>query len=312
MKLIHIFIAIVSFRFAMNLEIIAEFTTLCKAINSIVMKGDILTPPINMQLLDMMLGYCIKTSNSTFLTNVSANPEKWRSQSSLLIVEKEDDISNQTHSSMNHNGHHLVVIRKYTKGKLNDLVNYFWGNVLINVSFLVIAKSEILLQTFIPYNDRKCNDTELKTINQFDEVTENWRTNEFFPNKLFNFHRCSLKIATHKNVVPYIVREEFVNGERILKGRVIGMIDALATSLNFTAELEYDDSVAAWEICIRKAANNEVTLIKGFHDFTVPIFFEILKIVVPPGRRYTQIEKFLVLFCWLTFLFQSSTFDQRK
>lgn len=302
MKIICILIIGVWFRPVLNMEMqqeLKEFTPFCNAIKSII-KLVILLPPINIQIIDENFGKCIESKNSTVLINVCMNSVPWMSQSSLIIAKEEVEISKLIHLCMNHNGNHLVVLHKNSKSHLNDLVNYFWKKLLINVSFLVINKSEILIQTFIPYNDRKCNDTELETINRFDERSGNWKTDKFFPKKLNNFHRCFLTVTTYKNVVPYIVHEEYINGKMQLKGRVIQMIDALATSLNFTTKLEYEPSVAAWEKCIDRVANYEADLFIGnlvldlsrtkYLDFTIPIFFETLKFVIPPGRPYTQIE----------------------
>lgn len=142
----------------------------------------------------------------------------------------------------------------------------------------------------------------LQTLNKFNEHNQTWQTNTFFPAKLRNFYGCAIKIATHKNVIPYIVREERVNGKRVLKGRVIQMIDALSMALNFTADLDYEPSVAAFDNCYRKVGNNEADLFIGNValdtsridklDFSLPIFFEFLKFVVPPGKYFTQVENF--------------------
>lgn len=303
MKIIHIFVTVVAFRPVTNLKVehatnseLEQPSIFCEAIKSILRK-DILKPPLNIQLNDKTFGDCINSINATFLLNICTNTTRWVSQSSLLIIKDEVDI---TQCCMNYNGHHLVVLQKYSTNTLKDLVNSFWKNLLINVSFMLMVQSEIVIQSFIPYNDGKCNDTELQTINRFDG--RYWKTDQFLPKRLRNFHRCPLKITTHNNIAPYIVREEYVSGKRILKGRNIEIITALAASLNFTVDLDYEDSISAWEKCISKIANNEADFFIGnlfldlprttYLDFTVPIFFEVLKFVVPPGRSYTQIENF--------------------
>ncbi|KAJ6635609.1 hypothetical protein Bhyg_14195 [Pseudolycoriella hygida] len=182
----------------------------------------------------------------------------------------------------------------------------------MNASFLVSENSQIVVQTFLPYNEGSCNDTTLRTINSFNEQTQTWRTNKFFPERVDNFYGCALKIATHKNVIPYIVWEENVNGNRLLKGRVIHLINALSLSLNFTADLDYEPSEVAYDNCYRKVENHEADMFIGnvavqktrleSMDFSLPIFFEFLKFVIPPGKSYTQVENFGRVFDMLTWI----------
>lgn len=296
--------------------------SLCEAFKSLIRLG-VLTPPLNVQLMDQTFEQCINTSiNVTVFINLLSNRTRLLSKSSLVIVETKSDLLKNLSKLMNYNSHHLFIVRNYSAGDLDEIVYELWKNMLINVSFLVNSHSDISMQTFIPYSANNCNDTMLQTINKFDEQTETWQTKSFFPKKLQNFHGCPLRIATHKNVIPYIVREEEdVNGQRILKGRVILMINALSWSLNFTADLDYEPSVAAFDNCYRKVGNNEADIFIGnvaidksrieTLDFSLPIFFEFLKFVVPPGKIYSQMENFvrvfdsvtwtliLSYFCWL-------------
>lgn len=291
--------------------------SLCEALNSLIKLG-VLTSPLNVQLTNHSFDQCINTSNATVFINLATNITRLISKSSVVIVETKVDSLQNLSKLMNYNSHHLIVVRNYSSGDLDELVYQFWKNLLINVSFLVEDKSNISIQTFIPYNQDNCNDTELQTINQFTEQTQTWQTNQFFPQKLTNFYGCAIKIATHKNVIPYIVREENVNGQLVLKGRVIQMIDALSVSLNFTADLDYEPSVAAFDNCYRKVGNNEADLFIGnvaidksrieTLDFSLPIFFEFLKFVVPPGKIYSQVENFGRVFDSVTWILISIVF----
>lgn len=286
---------------------------LCSAVNSI-LKLDILSTPLHIQLMDKSFGNCVKPSHAMYLTNVCINVTASISQSTLVIVESAEQLlKTNLMDCINPNGRHLIVIQnRLNDSTINELVSVFWQRLLIYVAFLVIKNSQILLQTYIPFNDVKCNDIDLKTINEFDEHTKKWKTNQFFPQKLKSFHNCRIKVTTYKNVVPYIVREEYVNGKRILIGRVIEMINALASSLHFQADLDYHPSISAYEACIRKVANKEADLFIGnlfldlprikYLDFSVPIFFEFLKFVVPPGRSYSQFENLARTFDALTWI----------
>ncbi len=272
------------------------------ALNSI-LDSEVLSSPLYVEIIDKTFDNygCLMPSTRTYLINVCTNETALISESSLVIVESVQQLSQINLKCLNSEGYHLMVIRnEFNESEISELLNVFWKRFLINVTFLVVKNSKILLQTFIPFNRVRCNDIELKTINQFDEQTQEWRDDNFFPDKLNNFHNCPLTVTTYKNVVPYIVREEYIDGKRILSGRVIEMIDALASSLNFTTDLDYHPSISAYETCIGKVANREADLFIGnvfldlsrtsYLDFSIPIFFEFLKFVVPPGRSYSQFE----------------------
>lgn len=313
MKLFSVCIVllVVSSVFAMNLEKYEETHKMCEALKSIIRLG-ILSPPISVQSMDQRFSHCISNNsiNATFLINLNTNTTRTISKSSLVIVDAKNNVFNLPHL-MNYNSNHLIVVPNHSSVDPNEIVYLFWKKLLINVSFLLVGNSKILMQTFIPYNAENCNDTKLKTINWFNETSQTWHTNDFFPKKINNFYGCTIKIATHQNVIPYIIRQiESVNGRRVLEGRVIQMINALSLSLNFTAKLDYQPSVAGWEDCFRKVTNNEADLFIGnvaldqsridSLDFSVPIFFEFLKFVIPPGKYYTQIENFARVFDTLT------------
>lgn len=296
-----VYLCILELILGTQIRIDNENSKLCKAINSII-QLDLLTVPLNIQSRDLFFDECINASNVTVLLNSVTNETRLLSKSSLILVEKVQDVLTNVTSLMNYNYNHLIVIRRYTSGDLDELVYKFWKNLFINVSFLLNTTPNISIQTFVPYNEEHCNDTMLRTINIFDGQAYTWLTRNFFPQKLNNFYGCAIRIATHKNVIPYIVREETVNGERVLMGRVIQMIDALSSSLKFTANLDYAPSVGAYEDCYRKVGNNEADLFIGNVaidksrieklDFSLPIFFEFLKFVVPPGKSYSQVENF--------------------
>ncbi|XP_037043437.1 uncharacterized protein LOC119079565 [Bradysia coprophila] len=282
----------------------------CAAVNSI-LSGGIFSSPLHIQFMDGTLHNCLIPTHTTyFVTNVCASATTAPIAESSLILVKAEQLLQINFDCIDSNGYLLIVIRnELNQSFMNELVSILWKKSFINVTFVTMKNSKIFLQTFLPFNDLKCDDVEPKVINKFDENRRKWENDQFFPEKLHNFHSCRLTVTTYKNVVPYIVREEYINGKRILTGRVIEMIDALASTLNFTTQLDYHPSISAYETCIRIVANRKADLFIGnlfldlsrtsYVDFTIPIFFEFLKFAVPPGRSYTQFENL------------SRTFDSR-
>lgn len=290
-----------------------DIDVFCEAIKNVA--GELyknLISPVNVQILSKQLGNCIKLDQISFVMNFRTNTTSAITKSALLFVDNVEAIQDNYFESINHRGHHLVALRDHSPEILDTLALRFWKNRLINVNFLILQNSSAVLQTFMPYNEAACNDTRLRTINRFDEKARKWESSLIFPEKLANFNRCPVTISTYKNVVPYIVRDEFVKGTRVLKGRVIEVINALAQTLNFSSVIDYDPSILAWESCFQKVAERKSDIFIGnvflelprskYLDYTIPIFFEFVKFMVPPGRSLSELEKLSKTFDTVTWI----------
>lgn len=291
-------------------------TGLCVALHSVIQQN-VLTPPLSIQSRDGSFDHrCINasTNNVTIMINLATNISQLISKSSVIIAETKTDVlmNNMTHL-MNHRSNHLIVVRRFSPGDLDELAYQCWKNLLLNVSFLSNDDTDsesFLLQTFEPFNEVNCNDTMLRTINVFNGKTRKWHSRNFFPTKLTNLHGCTLRIAMHESAIPFIMREEIINGERVRKGRAFQIVKALSRSLNFSIDVIYNSSVNGYITCLERVTNNEAEMFIGnvlidstnveLMDFTFPIFFEQLKFIVPPGRTYTQAENLARAFDLIT------------
>ena len=67
-----------------------------------------------------------------------------------------------------------------------------------------MQKSKIELLTFFPFSETNCNNTEtIKVINEFTDGK--WKSDTFFPNKIENFHGCTLvRILTRVKTLPIL------------------------------------------------------------------------------------------------------------
>lgn len=289
-----------------------EETGFCAAINSL-LHSNVFSYPLHIQFIDGTFGNCIKPTNSTYLVNVCVNAHASPiARSSLIIVKSVDQLFDINFGCMEQNGHNLLVIQSpVNESSDNELMSAFWDRFIIGVTLLSVKHSQIVLQTFMPFNDGQCNDTQLRMINRFDDRSQKWENDLFFPDKLRNFKKCPITVTTYRNIVPYIVHDEIVDGETIVKGRVIEIVRTLAFTLNFTIDLDYHPSLSGYENCIEKVTNREAEMFFGNIfldlsrsnlDFSAPIFFELLKFVVPPGRSYTQFENLTRRFDSLTWM----------
>lgn len=281
------------------LKLHSKLDPLCNAVSSVLNKIDGAMQPLSFISFSTKLTSCIKSNSPSFIKTKCPTGVNIIGKSSIILADDPNIIRNINLSCINHHGYHIVILN--TPMDISELAVVFWSKKLINVNFLHFNNVRVALQTYFPFNKKSCNDTELVTINEFNDATGAWATNEFFPEKLKNFHRCPIKVTTHKNVVPYIVREEMGNGKSVLRGRVIEIVNAFSQSLNFTAVVDYESSISSWENCIKKVKNHEADIFIGnlflelprakAMDYSVPIFFEYVKFVVPPGRRFSEVEK---------------------
>lgn len=296
---------------ARTLKVDEQETDFCAAVNNI-LNSDVFSSAFHIHFMDKTFHNCLRPVYTPHyvISGFSGANAVSITVNSLTIVETAEELLKVNFDRADSNGRHLIVIlNDVNQSSINELVGILWKKFFINVTFMVMKRSKISLQTFVPFNEAKCDDVQLTVINQFYENRMKWETDQFFPEKLHNFHGCVQTVTTHKNVVPYIVREEYINGKRILSGRVIEMINALATTLNFKTKLDYHPPISAYETCIQTVANRTADLFIGnlyldlsrisYVDFSIPIFFEFLKFAIPPGRSYTQFENL------------SRTFDSR-
>lgn len=278
-----------------KLTTIPETKILCKAVSSLAQRN-YLSSPLNIRLFKSFECH-VEFNTWSVVMNYCVN--ETMDKSTVIFLSDTKLLKDEDVNCMNHQNNHLIVLSNQSYAALEEVVKILWRKLLIKVSFLLIQNSTAVLQTFMPYNEKNCNDLKLRTINEFAAKT-GWRTDQFFPNKVKNFHRCPIRITTYRNVVPYIIRDEIVNGKMILKGRVIEIVNALSKSLNFTAQMLYEPSISAWESCFQKVATHEADIFIGntflelprtkYLDYTTPIFFEYLRFVVPPGRYLSEIE----------------------
>lgn len=293
--------------------------TLCVALHS-VLQQNVLTPPLSIQSRDGLFDHrCINatSNNVTTMINLTTNITQSISKSSIIIVGTKTDVlmNNMTHL-MNHRSNHLIVVRQFGPKDLDELAYQCWKHLLLNVSFLTNdhADSEsVSLQTFTPFNEANCNDTMLRTINVFDGKTRTWHSRNFFPTKLTNLHGCTHRIAMHESAIPFIMWQEIINGEHVLKGRAFQIVKALSRSLNFSIDVIYNSSVLGYDTCLERVRNDEAEMFIGnvlidrtnvaLMDFTFPIYFEHLKFIIPPGRTYTAAQNLARVFDSMTWTF---------
>lgn len=239
-----------------------------------------------------------QTSSTTLTVSRGGVNHPWRNQlkvSSILAFDSlknfqqvSKDIRWQTRKDLRLK--HLVHIPNVT---IADLERIQDGFSIDNVDFLVNDdnKSMELVSGFM-FSSEKCRSNKFVVINRFERATMRWETPDFYPAKYQNFHGCLLTVArAHRDGIV----------EEILRSH--------AQSCNFKLEFERENA---------KTKNNGIDLlatsqINGWNTVTVTGYafdIESIKVFVPPGESYSQLEKMLLPFdqeTWISILVTVAT-----
>lgn len=177
----------------------------------------------------------------------------------------------QVHEQTRHK--HLVYIRN---GTTSD-ADLQYGFDADKVAFLINEnKKSIELATSLMFTEEKCHDNQIVVINRFQKDTMAWESNNFFPSKYLNLHRCTLLYAT-----LHVQKKMRVN-DRIL--------EEMSKVLNFTVQR------------VKVNSDEELDdLLCDFFDFGfsnekishIWVSDEKVVFVIPSGLPLTTIEKFL-------------------
>jgi ABC-type amino acid transport substrate-binding protein len=168
-------------------------------------------------------------------------------------------------------------------------------------------ENKIELWTFFPFSENHCNNTEtIKVINEFSDGK--WKSETFYPNKISNFHGCTIRLGVPP-AYPGTNKRELKNGTIEFYGSDIKIISELSKKLNFNLKIfseprwgdfyengsstalinavykrAYDLAAGWFFISSRKAKNL---------DFAQPYFFVPIVVIVPPGAPYSSLENLI-------------------
>lgn len=195
-------------------------------------------------------------------------------------------------------GHHRVFEMMWEIG-CSNVISIFDGE-----------RGDVEVQTFMPFQEGKCFDTSPLVINKFKDGRFSFA--EFFPQKLFNLHRCPVRVSTANNAEPFIFAESNKNGSTRLSGRDIDLVAALSEALNFQINFTYH-GVEGYFYENGSAKGTLQQLLNGNADLAVadlwlksnrlPYFSstesyiaEHLVFLISSGDEYRSFEKFILPF----------------
>ena len=249
-----------------------------------------------------------------------------------------------THENFRASGCILLLMLEMKIEDSDKIFLLFWRRKFFNVNLMFRKKSEaILVETFLPYNLRKCDDSTPVIINEFKDRMFVNGTEDFFPEKTKNLQNCPLKIAISEVAEPFIKTKLLPNGSYSAHGVDIDLISTLSESLNFKlnfshiAPTGYLNENGSSSGSFKALLDNEADLtISGwflkanrikFLDASNSYMQVKIVFMVPPGQQFTSFEKlifpfsleswiligFILIFgCFCIFLILKSTQNVRS
>lgn len=209
----------------------------------------------------------------------------------------------------------IVVMTQYDEksSKIQEIFDIFWSfqNFNINVMFRN-QNGEICVQTFIPFNEKSCNDTTPILINKFSHGKFDNDINHFFPHKMKNLHNCQVRVSISNNSLPHIFTKDMNDSTHQFSGRDVNLMETLAQSLNFKINYSYfgevgyiyENGTAKGTLDILKSGDADLSVSdwwlkeKRLKFFDVTNFYvhDQIVFIVPPGRDFTALEKLVYPF----------------
>lgn len=218
------------------------------------------------------------------------------------------------------NGFLVIVLEDRLRVEMEYIFELFWKKFIFNVNVLVEAQSssKVSLFTFLPFNEKSCADVTRIKINEFDNESMSWETEDFFPRKFSNLQKCLIKTGSFV-VVPAVMNCSSSSHEKYC-GNAIDFMNGFASALNFTNELTvYSDSVIG-HFYKNKTANGlmnrpytgEVDVIIGvlslqesrteFLSASRAFYFDRIILVIPPDIPIDPMKKLLLPFDTFTWI----------
>lgn len=122
---------------------------------------------------------------------------------------------------------------------LNQMLEYFWQNSIINVSLMTANKDFVVdIYTYFPFdNYLNCKIPLLKQTNYYNGSWSKPIDLTIFPPKTTNLHGCALNVAVW-NTPPYFSYLQSDNGFYKISYFEAELLEVLAYKLNFSLNLQ--------------------------------------------------------------------------
>lgn len=202
-------------------------------------------------------------------------------------------------------GQFVIVSMNCSLINSKRLFQLAWQRYIINLDIICQSNNSYSVKTFMPFSE---NALTLTTV----ELNLNEKNFEFFPKKLTNFHLHPVKVATFF-YPPITMREERGDGTYRYYGSEMDLVYGLASSLNFTVDMNFVNKTGASGILfdngtatgfLKQTIDGEIDMLIGFYyltyqrtqfmSFTESHYSIPLVIMIPYGEPFSAFEKLYV------------------
>lgn len=260
-------------------------------------------------LIKCKLTHSIRLDNYTKIVN---SPLRIKKNSIFLLDTIERFrilLKNIVPTKFDFNGNFLFVLIAGSMNEIQEIFAKMWLKNIYNVNVIYAATNETVLVTFLPFeSSENCGSTKPKAINIFRDGE--FESDMIFPAKMNNFNGCPLRVVTFEDedVVMRISDDEY-------RGYCIDLLMALAKQLNFRPDINfltqelaygivYDNGTATGALGEVFYNRSDIALGDFFlkpnripkFDFTMAYQVMNLVWIIPPGLRYTPLQKLMLPF----------------
>ncbi|KAG5674081.1 hypothetical protein PVAND_004068 [Polypedilum vanderplanki] len=219
-------------------------------------------------------------------------------------------------------GLYIFVLTNGRFSEIEKMFEVFWKLQMYNTNVIYESNDRLLVETFFPFSSQtNCSNTQPVIINEYKLTSFTYDIKEFFPNKMNNLKKCTVRVATSNTSVPYIYMKKMFNGEKRLYGRDYDLIETLAQTLNFRINFTYigregymfTNNTAGGTFLFLLNNKADLTVadywLKSYRlkyfDASTPYINEKLVFVIPLGSQLSSLEKLLyplTFSTWMTLI----------
>ncbi|KAG5667510.1 hypothetical protein PVAND_015489 [Polypedilum vanderplanki] len=219
-------------------------------------------------------------------------------------------------------GLYIFVLTNGRFKETEEMFVLFWKLQIYNVNVIYEDNERLLVETFFPFSSQtNCSNTNPVVINEYKLTNFTLDIKDFFPNKMNNLKKCSVRVATANNSIPYIFIKTMFDGKKQLYGRDYDFIQTLAQRLNFRINFTYigregyifnnGTAGGTFPFLLNNQADFTVAdcWLKAnrlnYFDASTPYINEKLAFVIPIGSQLSSLEKLvypLTFMTWMTLI----------
>ncbi|KAG4066326.1 hypothetical protein HA402_000550 [Bradysia odoriphaga] len=290
------------------------------------MSYDVAVDTIVSELVDQLVQ---TESGKLFLTFVIENCttavyQNYRRSYNLFVVDNYvgfrriyDQLSPEV---FDYSGYYTIVLVESniesSQETINRILSNCWALYITNVHILASTlreSEELYLYTYYPYTVEHCEIVKPVVQNIFVNGTFVHNAS-MFPLKLQNFYECPVTVSTY-SFWPFMILTESNNGSYHMDGLDGKTLRVIANHLNFTPIVKLALKNVVKEIKVEVYSEKQSTLKPSLHmlsdntanlsigglvastqrlklyDMCVPYHHGSLRFAVPPGKKFSSLEK---------------------